>query len=151
MRKDRIDEPVNRKRAISLKMTTLTRQMHKRFDQRVASTGITRSQWTMIAVISRHPGATQRQIAERLEVSEASAGRLIDRLLADGLLVRRPKEDDRRAHCIHLTDSALKMLETISAIAAEHENIIFEGFSPEDLERFDAYLDLLAANSAASE
>jgi len=151
MGKDRTDEPVNRKRAISLKLTVLTRQLHKRFDQRVASIGVTRSQWTMIAVISRYPGATQRQVAERLEMSEASAGRLIDRLLADGLLMRRPKEDDRRAHCIHLTDSAREILETISAIAVEHENAVFEGFSPDDLERLDAYLDLMAANSAASD
>jgi MarR family transcriptional regulator for hemolysin len=96
-------------------MTVLTRQMHKSFDQSVVSIGVTRSQWTMIAVIARRPAATQREIAEILEMSEASAGRLVDRLVADGLLERRQKEDDRRAYCIHLTDSAGALLDKISA------------------------------------
>ena len=67
------------------------------FDREVAGLHVTRSQWTMIAVVARSPGATQRTIAEALEMSEASAGRLIDRLCADGLLERHERYDDRRA------------------------------------------------------
>lgn len=144
------DGTSNRKRQVTLKLTKLVRQLHKKFDQRVATIGITRSQWTLLAVISRHPGATQREVAEILEMSEASAGRLIDRLCADGLLVRRPKEDDRRAYRIHLTEAAGKMLEKISSIAGEHETSVFAGFGPEDLDRLEAFLDLIAANAVAS-
>lgn len=138
------------KRSISLKMTVLTRQMHKSFDQSVISIGVTRSQWTMIAVIARRPAATQREIAEILEMSEAAAGRLVDRLVADGLLERRQKEDDRRAYCIHLTESASGILDKISAVASEHEKVVFAGFNEDDLKKFDAYLSMIAANIAGS-
>ncbi len=137
-------------RSVSLKMTVLTRQMHKRFDQAVASIGVTRSQWTLIAVIARRPAASQREIAEILEMSEASAGRLIDRLCADGLLERRPKEDDRRAYCVHLTESASAILEKISLVATEHEKEVFAGFADDDLIKLDTYLSMIAANVAAS-
>jgi MarR family transcriptional regulator for hemolysin len=140
-------EPISR-RSISLKLTVLARQMHKRFDQSVASIGVTRSQWTLIAVIARHPAATQREVAEILEMSETSAGRLIDRLCTDGLLERRQKEDDRRAYCVHLTDAAGAIMEKISLIASEHEKDIFAGFRSEDLKKLDDYLNRLSANTA---
>lgn len=143
------DAPVDR-RSISLKLTVLTRQMRMSFDQSVAGIGITRSQWTLIAVIARRPAATQREIAEILEMSEASAGRLIDRLCADGLLERRPKEDDRRAYCIHLTEAAGAIQEKISLVATEHEKVAFAGFGDDDLKKLDAYLSMIAANIAGS-
>ncbi len=143
------DEPVNVRRALSLKMTVTARQMHKRFDQSVADIGVTRSQWTLIAVISRRPGVTQREVAEILEMSEASVGRLVDRLCSDGMLVRQPKEDDRRAYCIHLTNAASTLLDKISGVAMIHEDAIFSGFAPEDLARLETYLDRIAANLAA--
>lgn len=137
---------MGQKRAISLKLTVIARQMHKRFDQRVASIGVTRSQWTLIAVIARRPGATQREIAEILEMSEASAGRLIDRLCADGLLERRRKDDDRRAHCVYLTDAAGPILDKISLIGQEHEDIIMAGLDADDLKALERYLDIIATN-----
>jgi MarR family transcriptional regulator, transcriptional regulator for hemolysin len=54
------------KRNIALRLTVLARLMRNRFDREVASLGITRSQWSMIVVVARNPGATQRTIAEAL-------------------------------------------------------------------------------------
>ncbi|WP_380780961.1 MarR family winged helix-turn-helix transcriptional regulator [Sphingomonas sp. R86520] len=142
-------EPINVRRALSLKITVAARQMHKSFDQSVAAIGVTRSQWTLIAVISRRPGVTQREVAEILEMSEASVGRLIDRLCSDGMLVRQPKEDDRRAYCVHLTDAAATLLDKISGVAMIHEQAIFAGFEAEDIARFETYLDRITTNIAA--
>ena len=87
MSDEAIAEPASDlKRSIVLRMTVLARLLRSRFDRQVSSLNVTRSQWSMIAVVARKPGATQRMIAEMLEMSEASAGRLIDRLCADGLL-----------------------------------------------------------------
>lgn len=143
-----VDGPIS-KRAISLKMTVLTRQLHKRFDQSVVSIGVTRSQWTLIAVIARRPAVTQREIAEVLEMSEAAAGRLVDKLVAEGFLARQQKEDDRRAYCIHLASKAEAVLEKISEIANEHEKTVFAGFSDEELKALDGYLSRITANIAA--
>ncbi|WP_332802263.1 MarR family winged helix-turn-helix transcriptional regulator [Sphingomonas sp. RT2P30] len=129
-------------------MTVTARQMHKRFDQSVAAIGITRSQWTLVVVVSRRPGVTQREAAEVLEMSQAAVGRLIDRLCNDGLLYRQPKEDDGRAYCIHLTEAAGALLERISGVAAIHEEAIFAGFEPDELVRLESYLDRIAVNIA---
>jgi MarR family transcriptional regulator, transcriptional regulator for hemolysin len=146
MSENQNDQDLGPKRSLLLKLTIVARQMHKRFDQRVASIGVTRSQWTMIAVIAGRPGATQREVAEVLDVSEASAGRLIDRLCADGLIERRRKDDDRRAHCVFLTDAAKPIMEALSVIGKEHEDSTLDGFEADDLANFERYLDRITGN-----
>ncbi|MBU6267329.1 MAG: MarR family transcriptional regulator [Sphingomonadales bacterium] len=134
------------RRAITIKLTVLARQMRNDFDRRVGGIGLTRSQWALIAVVAGRPGATQRQIAELLEMSEASAGRLVDRLVADGLLVRTDRVDDRRARAVTLTDAAAPLLERMSTFARSREEKFFRGIATEDLARFRDMLDLLHAN-----
>lgn len=108
---------------------------------------MTRSQWTAIAVVASLPGATQRTIADALDMSEAAAGRLVDRLCQEGLLERRTKEDDRRARCVFLTDAARPMLEQLTAIATEEEAKIFRGLSEDDLAALDRLLGAVYANT----
>ncbi|MCB2076624.1 MAG: MarR family transcriptional regulator [Novosphingobium sp.] len=141
-----IDIPNDLKTNIGLRFTVLARMLRNQFDRRVASLGVTRSQWSMIAVVARKPGATQRVIAEALEMSEASAGRLIDKLCAEGFLERRERDDDRRARAVFLTDAATPMLEKLAEIGKQSEEVMFKGFTDEDLDNLLAYLDKIYEN-----
>jgi DNA-binding MarR family transcriptional regulator len=85
-------------------------------------------------------------IAEALEMSEVSAGRLVDRLCAEGLLERRPRADDRRAFSIHLTDAATPVLEKLAETARIAEEQVFRGFNAEQLAMMRDMLDKLAGN-----
>lgn len=134
------------KRTIGLRFTVLARLLRNNFDRHVAGLHVTRSQWAMIAVVARVPGATQRVIAEALEMSEASAGRLIDRLCADGLLERRERDDDRRARAVYLTEAAEPLLDKLATIAIDIEERMFKGFADDELERLQTYLDRIYAN-----
>ncbi|HEX7821094.1 MAG TPA: MarR family transcriptional regulator [Sphingobium sp.] len=139
----------DRKRDLSRKLTVVARHLRNRFDQSVTKLGVTRSQWTLIAVVAGRPGLTQRTIAEVLEISEAAAGRLIDRLCAEGLLERKARSDDRRAYSVHLTDAAAPYLETLSGIAQRNEEETFSGLDEEQLEQLDTLLALVYNNVAA--
>ena len=135
-----------RRREISAKVTVIARQMRKQFDQHLEGLGVTRSLWMVIAMVSRQPGVSQRAIAELLEMSEAGAGRLIDRLCADGLLLRLPKDDDRRAYRIQLTEAARPILEKVSAIAVQREEKIFAGIDDGDLKKLETLLAAIYRN-----
>lgn len=134
------------RRDIGLKMSVVTRMLRSRFDRMVAALNITRSQWTMIVVVARQPGATQRSIAEALDMSEASAGRLIDRLCSEGLLERQERYDDRRARAVYITKAAEPLLEQLGEVARSGEDNVFRGFTVEELENFKVYLDRLYRN-----
>ena len=141
-----IVEPPGLKREIALRIGVIARQMRKAFDQRVGETGTTHSQWTLLAVVSRRPGATQRTIAETLDMSEASAGRLIDKLCRDGLLERRAKDDDRRAHCLYITKNATPLLVQMGELGVQTENEAFAGLSGNELEQLKMLLDRIYTN-----
>lgn len=133
-------------RQVSLRMTVITRLQRNNFDRKVAGFNVTLSQWAMIAIVSRHPGSTQRTIAEYLEMSEASAGRLIDRLCADGLLERRDRRDDRRARAVYPTDAAAPLLDKLGTIAVESEARMFSGFSDEEVDQLLGFMDRIYDN-----
>jgi MarR family transcriptional regulator, transcriptional regulator for hemolysin len=127
-------------------LTVIARQLRVTFDQSVEQSGLTRAKWTLIAAVARNPGATQRTIAEALEVREITAGRLIDRLCDEGYLRREENPSDRRAYCVYLTPIAQPVLDKLDELAKIHEAAIFAGFTAEDLEKLDALLDTIAGN-----
>jgi MarR family transcriptional regulator for hemolysin len=138
--------PRTRKRSIALKLTVLARQLRVSFDQAVEQSGLTRAKWTLIAAVARHPGATQRLIAEALEVREITAGRLIDRLCDEGYLKRQESPNDRRAYSVYVTPVAQPVLDKLDELARVHENLIFAGFKPEELETLDEMLETMSRN-----
>jgi MarR family transcriptional regulator for hemolysin len=127
-------------------LTVLARQLRVTFDQSVEQSGLTRAKWTLIAAVARNPGATQRTIAEALEVREITAGRLVDRLCDEGYLRREANPSDRRAYCVYLTPAAQPVLDTLDDLAKVHEAAIFAGFDADDVERLDLLLDAIARN-----
>ena len=104
---------------------------------------MTRSQWTAIAVVVRRPGATQRILAEALDMSKAAAGRLVDRLCAEGLLQRHAKEGDKRAYCVSVTEAALPILDRVGVLAATLEERTFRGMDDCEVGQLSLLLDQL--------
>lgn len=145
-----LNTPEARKRAIALKLTVIARQLRQRFDHHVECDGLTRGKWGVIVAVARNPGATQRTIAAMLEITEVTAGQLIDRLCADGYIERREHPKDRRAYCVHLTPAAQPLLGKLNEVAKIHEEQTFAGLDDADLSRFDAMLDTVARNLASS-
>ena len=124
----------------------IVRQLRRDFDREVGALGITGSQWTLLAVVAANPGSTQRSISEKLEMTEAAAGRLIDRMVAEGLVERRPKPEDRRAHCIYPAEQALPVLAGLTELRARHEERLLDGLSEAERAEFARLLDHISGN-----
>ena len=146
MQEGTIKQPSDIRRAIAVRLTILARCLRKDFDSHVGDFGLTRSQWSLIATVATLPGSTQRSIAEVLEMSEASAGRLIDRLVADGLLERREREDDRRARAVYVTAKADPLLKWVDEFAKKREERMFNGMSDSQLEMLRDLLGVVYTN-----
>ncbi len=139
-------KPENKRRDLSQRLAVIARRMRMRFDESVQCVGVTRAHWTLIAAAARIPDATQKSLAQALQISEVSAGRLIDRLCSEGLLDRKASKADRRAYVITPTERARPMLEALAKLAAEQEIFAFQGLSGDDLTRFDHILSLIERN-----
>jgi DNA-binding MarR family transcriptional regulator len=135
-----------RKRSISVKMTVLARQLRQGFDERVETAGVTRAQFGVIAAVMASPNATQRELAARLEVTDVTACRLIDRLVAAGLLERQEHAQDRRAYRVTLTKSAHPIMAKLAAAAETYEAEVFANLDSAEIDRFNALLIRISEN-----
>ncbi|MGO9932569.1 MAG: MarR family winged helix-turn-helix transcriptional regulator [Steroidobacteraceae bacterium] len=131
-------------------MTVVARRLRQNFDQSAERSGLTRAKWTLIAAVAQTPGATQRILAEALQVREITVGRLIDRLCAEGYLKRRAHPNDGRAYCVHLAPGAQPVLDTLNELARAHEAAVWAGFNDDDLDKLHALLDAMERNLSAA-
>src|SRR6185437_4602084 len=83
------------------------------FDRELAPLGITRSQWWVLAFISRKDGLPHTQLANELDVGKVALGALIDRLETSGFVVRQADPVDRRVKRVYLTKQARGFLEKL--------------------------------------
>ena len=102
---------------IGYAITDVGRLTRTLFERRVRRLGLTRSQWLVIARVHRHPGLSQSEIADLLEIAKAPAGRLIDRMEAKGWVSRRADPDDRRINRLHLTPAGQQLHTTVWPMA----------------------------------
>jgi MarR family transcriptional regulator, transcriptional regulator for hemolysin len=137
---------MNRKREVGFKITVVARRLRQSFDQSVERSGLTRTKWTLIAAVAQRQGATQRILAEALQVKEITVGRLIDRLCEEGYLKRRPHPNDGRAYCVYLAPPAQAVLDKLNELARAHEAAVFAGFDDAELDKLLALLDAVERN-----
>jgi MarR family transcriptional regulator, transcriptional regulator for hemolysin len=98
-------------------ISDIARLMRTVFDRRMHKLGLTRAQWLVVTRCHRRPGASQSELADMMEIEKATAGRLIDRLEANGWVERRLDAHDRRIKRIYLTADAERVHQQIWRVA----------------------------------
>ena len=109
----------NTEEYIGVVISDVARLLRTEFDRRVRRLGITRAQWLVLTRLHRRPGASLSELAEMMEVEKATAGRMIDRLVANGWVERRTARDDRRVKRVYLTDDAERVHKRIWRVAEQ--------------------------------
>jgi len=104
------------------------------FDRDLAPLGITRSQWWVLAFISRKDGLPQTQLANELDVGKVAVGALIDRLEASGFVIRQADPVDRRVKRVFVTKQAKGFLEKLRKETDKFNVKIVNGIDRKQLE-----------------
>jgi len=133
-------------RSLGFLLADTSRLMRKRFDRRARALGLTRAQWRVMALLSRHEGINQTALADRLDIEPITLGRHIDRLEENAWVERRPDPDDRRMWRIFLTDKAQPVLDELEDIAIWNRDGAMADFTDEERERFIDDLIRIKAN-----
>lgn len=68
-------------------------------------------EFTILMLVKRNAGVTQKQLSQTLAVSAANITLLLDRLVDKGWIERMRSEDDRRVQHIHLTAVGAQLAE----------------------------------------
>ena len=83
------------------------------FDRIVRNLGTSRSQWWVLAFLSRRDGMTQTALAADLDLTKVAIGGLLDRMESAGYVQRRADNDDGRLRRVYLSRAGSKLVNTI--------------------------------------
>jgi DNA-binding MarR family transcriptional regulator len=102
-------------------------------DRTLKPLGVTRSQWWVLAFLSRADGMSQVALAEELDLGKVALGGLIDRLEKTGFVSRRHDAADRRVKRVFLTKKSQTLINEIRSSVSVTERVILEDIEDADL------------------
>lgn len=120
----------------------LRERLRARFDT-------TLPRFDVLAALSRSPkGLRMSNLSSELMVSNGNVTGIVDRLVTDGLIIRIPVKDDRRAMTVRLTQ---KGQEVFQLYAGEHEKWVSEllgGFDSDEATELGRMLNRISGSDA---
>jgi MarR family transcriptional regulator for hemolysin len=124
----------------------VARLLRKRFEQNARGSGLTRSQWQVLAYLAQNEGINQSGLADLLEIEPITLGRIVDKLQVLGQVERRPDPSDRRVWLLHLTAAARSKLAQLRRLGDITRGEALTGVSEADTERLLKTLQALKTN-----
>lgn len=119
-------------------------------DRMLKPLGVTRSQWWLLAYLSRRDGMTQTYLAKDLDVSRVALGELLSRLEEAGLITRQNDTADGRARRVFLTKQGSALIWEIRRTIEAAEREALKGISQEEIEATIRTLRLIKKQSVLS-
>ncbi|KAB0568736.1 MarR family winged helix-turn-helix transcriptional regulator [Brucella pituitosa] len=114
-------------------MAKVNRRLRTLFDARVKERGLTLARARTLLTLIEQEGLYQKELAEVLEIENATMVRLIDGLERQAFVERQAVEGDRRAKRIMMTQEGKQLAEEVVKLAGDVRADLLEGISDEDL------------------
>jgi DNA-binding MarR family transcriptional regulator len=109
---------------------------------------VTLPRFDLMAQLDRAPnGMTLGQLSGRMMVSNGNVTGLVERLLAQGLIDRRPSPSDRRVQIVSLTAEGRRFFRSMARANADWIAEVFADLAPDDVEEL---MRLLAKTKASA-
>jgi DNA-binding MarR family transcriptional regulator len=138
-----------RMRNFGFLLKDVSRRYVLRFEQRAREISLTLPQCRALVRLDEHQGVNQATLAALADVEPMTMVRIVDRMEADGLLVRRPDPADRRARLLYLTPKAKPVLAEIWRLSALTRAETFAGVGVAARDAFVGVLEKMHASLCA--
>lgn len=122
---------------------TLGQRIEKKINEKY---NVTRVQWMALYYINILEHPTQKELADRMALTEATVVRLIDRMEKEELVMRTHHSDKRKKY-LELTDKGALLNNEASLIVEEFKDVAIKNISNEDLDTYKRVLDQMLKNT----
>ncbi|RBA23200.1 MarR family winged helix-turn-helix transcriptional regulator [Herminiimonas fonticola] len=109
-------------------------------------TGLTPSQFDIVATLGNTPGMTFKELGERTLITKGTLTGVIDRLQEKGLVDRITQLEDRRSTLVKLTKQGEAEFKRVFAPQIAFGKQSFANYAEQDFEALDKELTKLHAN-----
>lgn len=132
---------------IGFQLARVPRLWRAIIDRRLAPEGLTQTRWVTLYHLWRlGDDQPQCDLARAIGVEAPSLVRTLDQLAEQGLIERRPCDQDRRTKRIVLTEAATPLLERIDAVVSQARKEMLAGLSEADVDQLGELLSRIEAN-----
>ena len=107
------------------------------------------AQGSLLYILWQEDGIPIRELSRRSGLAVTSLTGMLDRMEAAGLIYRDRGDKDRRKVLIFLTDNARSLEKDYNEVTEEIENIYYKGFSEEEIDQCEKYLQRIFHNVEA--
>jgi DNA-binding MarR family transcriptional regulator len=119
-------------KSVGYLVNRVAKEMRDLLERRMLPHGVTAHQWAILIHVYGGEAQTGKALADLLGIDGAAVSRLVDRLVAKGLLVRKPHEKDRRSWIVSMTPKGRQVTEQLPPIARGVLNQFLNGFSEKE-------------------
>ena len=97
------------------------RRLTRRLSTLLSEHDCTVERWRALSLLAHGESHRMSELAEFTQLPPASLTRLIDGMVADNLVHRKPDPRDRRGILVHLTERGLALQAELSALIADEQ------------------------------
>ncbi len=134
--------------SLGMALILTTKSLEKLADLKMKSElGLTSSQWKIILALNFNDGVTQKELASKIYSDGSTLVPIIDKMVENGLIERRPDPEDRRNNRIYLTKKAESTIDSIISSVLEIRKISYKGVTDNELKTVRQVLNKIIANA----
>ena len=116
------------------------RRLELDLESRLKPNGLSVDHFRILRCLDRTGPIPMRELASNVLVEPANLTKIIDRMTAQGLVIRIPDEQDRRRVLVTLAPAGKEKNDSLKGIETAHESYVRETLGLEDVERFRSLL-----------
>lgn len=121
-------------RPLMLEMKFTTRAWDEHIRRLAIEAGVPEGYRATLMFIARHPGASQKAVAENNRVTSAAVSQTVRDMIADGYLYREADSEDLRTTRLFLTEKGRAADDRLREKVRAAENAVCEALTPGEFE-----------------
>jgi DNA-binding MarR family transcriptional regulator len=125
---------LSRRLKIGVLVHEVSRLRRRAIDELLQPLGVTGTQWWLLTYVSLRPGLAQTRLAEELNLGKVALGGLIDRMMKNDLIERRPSDEDKRVNRIFLSEAGVKLATEIRRISSGVQDEALKNIASNELD-----------------
>ena len=131
------------------KITKIAREVGKFTVQNMRREGVGAAEFDVVHLVRHHPGITQTQVVQALNMDKGAAAKRVASLESKGYLIRKPNPADGRSQLLYATEAADGLRNSKAHIEEVFYTWLLEGLDDGEAKRFCDTLDKLYQKSKA--
>src|ERR1700745_4204456 len=133
---------------IAYLLAQANRQVQKKLDDEFRTEGVPVEQWRILTLLSESNGRPRSDLTQAALLNHPTLTKMIDRMVSDALVYRRPDPKDGRKVLIFISERGRTLNDRLSRLANLRQAEIVQGYGDRETEELKRLLSELIQRTA---